>query len=178
MFAEIEVRDGICIDTFKRSDLSNLVKSINHPEIAANTLMIPHPYNIEDGKAWLSHVHSEYKQDIYHNLCVRKSGKLIGGIGLTPGRNSADSSIKEVGYWLGASYWRAGIMTEVLSVFTTYAFDRLNVDKLEAHIFDYNQASARVLAKCGYNKVEKLPGYYKKQGVAIDGILYSKYKLT
>ena len=42
---KIQVNDEIYLTEIKTSDKQNLVKYINNPKIANNTLTIPHPYN-------------------------------------------------------------------------------------------------------------------------------------
>jgi RimJ/RimL family protein N-acetyltransferase len=51
-----------------------------------------------------------------------------------------------VGYWLGKEYWGRGIATEALSQFLQYVRER----PLYAHVAKRNEASIRVLEKCGF----------------------------
>lgn len=57
----------------------------------------------------------------------------------------------EVGYWVGVDHWGAGLVTEALAAFTRWSFENIpELLRLEAGVFADNDASARVLEKCGY----------------------------
>jgi RimJ/RimL family protein N-acetyltransferase len=58
---------------------------------------------------------------------------------------------REVGYWVGKSYWGRGIATRTLSEFLQEVPDR----PLFAHVAKHNLGSLRVLAKCGFAVAEK-----------------------
>jgi RimJ/RimL family protein N-acetyltransferase len=58
---------------------------------------------------------------------------------------------REVGYWLGKSYWGRGIATHALSQF----LDLINTRPLYAHVAKHNLASKRVLEKCGFKAVSE-----------------------
>jgi RimJ/RimL family protein N-acetyltransferase len=51
-----------------------------------------------------------------------------------------------VGYWLGKEYWGRGIATAALSQFLHHVSER----PLYAHVAKRNEASIRVLEKCGF----------------------------
>jgi RimJ/RimL family protein N-acetyltransferase len=52
----------------------------------------------------------------------------------------------EVGYWLGREVWGKGVATRALSAFIELDTTR----PLEAHVAEHNNASRRVLEKCGF----------------------------
>ncbi len=53
---------------------------------------------------------------------------------------------REVGYWVGRSYWGRGIATEALSRFLREIHER----PLHAYVAKHNIGSIRVLRKCGF----------------------------
>lgn len=53
---------------------------------------------------------------------------------------------REVGYWIGRAFWGQGIATRALTAFLAYETER----PLAAHVVKTNQASLRVLQKCGF----------------------------
>jgi RimJ/RimL family protein N-acetyltransferase len=55
---------------------------------------------------------------------------------------------REVGYWIGRSYWGRGVATRALSSFLAEIRDR----PLHAHVAEHNAASMRVLEKCGFRR--------------------------
>ena len=54
-----------------------------------------------------------------------------------------------IGYWIGRPYWGQGFATEALGLVIGYA-RHLGAKGLQAETFPDNPASARVLAKCGF----------------------------
>lgn len=57
-----------------------------------------------------------------------------------------------------------------------YAFNNLNLIKLEAYVFRENIASIKVLEKNGFNFEEILRKDYNIKGVISDELIYSKWK--
>ena len=74
----------------------------------------------------------------------------------------------EIGYWLAKPYWGRGIMTAVVRAICRHAFDNLGLGKITAHVFSFNDASARVLEKCGFEQEGFLRQHYLKDGQLID----------
>lgn len=58
----------------------------------------------------------------------------------------------DIGYDLMTEYWNRGIMTEVLRVLIDFAFEILDVNRIEAAVSTENNASIRVLEKAGFLK--------------------------
>jgi RimJ/RimL family protein N-acetyltransferase len=56
------------------------------------------------------------------------------------------SGEREVGYWIGKSYWGKGVATRALSMFLDHVMER----PLYARVVKHNVASIRVLQKCGF----------------------------
>jgi RimJ/RimL family protein N-acetyltransferase len=54
---------------------------------------------------------------------------------------------REVGYWIGKSYWGKGIATQALAQFLQI----VKIRPLFAHVVSHNIASRRVLEKCGFS---------------------------
>ena len=72
---------------------------------------------------------------------VEVEGAVAGNIG-----SWEQSGHREVGYWIGRSYWGRGIATQALSVF----LGEVTIRPLHAHVAKTNVASLRVLEKCGF----------------------------
>lgn len=56
----------------------------------------------------------------------------------------------EMGYALGRAYWGQGYMHEALTGLVGYAFETLDLNRLEADIDPRNSASARTLDRLGF----------------------------
>ncbi len=53
---------------------------------------------------------------------------------------------REVGYWIGRTFWGKGVATRALSAFLHEVRDR----PIYAGVAEHNRASIRVLEKCGF----------------------------
>ena len=58
----------------------------------------------------------------------------------------------EIGYALARPFWGQGYMHEALQSLVTYAFEQLDLNRLEADIDPRNASSARSLDRLGFRK--------------------------
>ena len=83
---------------------------------------------------------------------IRNGDKeLIGAIGLKP-EAGPGAHRAEIGYWLARPWWGQGVTTEAVRALTRYAFEELGLRRLVAQVYPWNQASIRVLEKCGFRR--------------------------
>jgi len=94
---------------------------------------------------------------------LKNTGKCIGAIDL---RIEPEHDKLSFGYVLNPKYWGMGYMTEVLAAVLELCFEKLDANRVEAQHYVGNEASGKVMAKCGM----KLEGV-AKQELKIKGIL-------
>lgn len=108
--------------------------------------------NVEDADPIISHFRSRYsnKQGIRWGIAEpTNESKIIGTIGF----NSIIPEHKaQLGYDLKSTQWKRGIITEVIDCVLNYAFNNLNINRVEAEVMPGNFASERVLEKNGFLK--------------------------
>ena len=80
----------------------------------------------------------------------------------------------ELGFWLGETVWGRGVMTDAVSAFVPWAFERFNLQRIYAHVFERNPASARVLEKAGFSREARLRRAVIKEGQILDEWLYAR----
>jgi RimJ/RimL family protein N-acetyltransferase len=115
----------------------------NDRRIAENTARIPHPYKIADAESWISGANIEPGEETY---LITLDGAPIGGCGL----DQREGPAPEISYWLGARYWGKGYTTEAVRALIDHAFTDLGLPALQSSVRVTNQASRRVLEKCGF----------------------------
>jgi ribosomal-protein-alanine N-acetyltransferase len=59
---------------------------------------------------------------------------------------------------------------------TAHAFDALGLERVQAFVFDWNPASARVLENAGYKLEGRLRHYVLKDGRYGDALLYARLR--
>ena len=107
---------------------------------------------------FLSDVSDWYKRGEYYDWAVTltDSGKMIGTCGFTS--FDFEHGRAEVGYVLNPDFWGRGIATEAVGAVIEFAFDELGANRVEAHFIEGNNASLRVMEKCGMT----FEGYLKQ----------------
>jgi RimJ/RimL family protein N-acetyltransferase len=78
----------------------------------------------------------------------------------------------ELGYALGRPHWGQGLMHEALQRLLAYAFDDLDLARLEADIDPRNERSARALERLGFVKEGLLRERWIVAGVVSDSEVY------
>jgi len=102
------------------------------------------PFGIAEAEALLAQDHGALPNFL---IFARTHGapRLVGGIGLSPAANDV-----ELGYWIARPYWGLGFATEAGRAVTDIADHSLRLPSLVAGHFCDDPASARVLAKLGF----------------------------
>ena len=101
----------------------------------------------------------------------KNTNELIGGINLNNIQYGA-AYHASLGYWLGEDFQRQGYMAEALSLMKMYAFNGLNLKRLNAACLPDNERSVRLLEKAGFTEEGYAPKYLQINGVWQDHRLF------
>lgn len=111
---------------------------------------LPSPYTDSDAEWWLNMVtEAEGKSGLFRAVTV--DGQVVGSISVER-REDVYRIDGELGYMLQTDHWSKGIMTQAVAQISRLAFELLDIQRITAHVFLSNIASARVLEKNGYEK--------------------------
>jgi ribosomal-protein-alanine N-acetyltransferase len=77
-----------------------------------------------------------------------------------------------LGYWIGQPHTRRGYMTEGLSCACRFAFETLNLHRLEAACLPHNRASRALLLKSGFREEGLARRYLRINGEWQDHVLF------
>ena len=196
----IPVRHDLYLSSVHEGDKAALLEHLQSKDVYTTTLNIPHPYTETDADFWIhKRLQITKRQGIEVTFAIRDAkDKLIGVIGaddLEVSRRSVTENRQrdntrptsstilnsgleyrshraEIGYWLAQPFWGQGIMTDAVRAFVTYAFNELELQRLTAHVFQKNLASARVLEKNGFKLEGELRQHFLKDGEPLDARLY------
>lgn len=173
----IVVNEQVHLSEFLPFDQAACVEHLKEKEIYDRTLRIPFPYTEADFQEWLGIVEKTTKQQgqPVHWAIRNEHGVLIGGCGFDS-LQVGKSHRGEVGYWLAKPYWGRGIMSAVVGKLCEHAFAEFGLEKITAHVFADNAASAKVLEKCGFVQEGYLRRHYLKDGKYLDARLYALVK--
>jgi ribosomal-protein-alanine N-acetyltransferase len=77
---------------------------------------------------------------------LKEGKRLVGTCGFVWLRTHST----EIGYDLAQAFWGQGIMFEALSALIDYAFDELELNRVEALVIPGNERSRKLLARLGF----------------------------
>ena len=125
-------------------DAEGLATLINDRRIAENTARVPHPYTLADAEDFIADAAGSTERNSF--LITLTDGTLVGGCGI----GAADSTMSDLGYWIGVPFWGQGYATEAARALVDHAFADMGYASLRACARVSNPASRRVLEKCGF----------------------------
>lgn len=161
------------IRSFRSGDAESLALHANNRNIWRNLNDgFPHPYLVDDARTWIAFAGQKSPEQ---NFAIGSEHEVVGGIGLKL-REDVFRRSAEIGYWLGEPYWGRGIATEALVALTDYAFERFDLVRIDAGVFEWNPASCRVLEKAGYVHEARLRQSVYKDGQTIDRLIYARLR--
>ncbi|MCU0636720.1 MAG: GNAT family N-acetyltransferase [Gemmatimonadaceae bacterium] len=159
---------------WRLDDAAALAAEANDPRIAAQTRdVFPNPYTLADAQAFLA---SAVDEEPPTRFAITVDDVVAGGIGWIPGTDVSRVTA-EVGYWLGTAWWGRGIAQDALAAVSTALLrPGTGFERLEAIVFVGNDASARVLERCGYVQEAVMRRSAIKHGVVRDQYLYARVR--
>lgn len=109
--------------------------------------------------------HSAFKAGIW------RSGVLLGCIDL----HDVDwgNGCAAIGYWLDEEHTGHGIMTRAVRLMTEYAFEALDLHRIEIRAESENASSRKIAARCGFTLEGTLRQAHRIRGTHHDLVLYA-----
>ncbi|HEX9332702.1 MAG TPA: GNAT family N-acetyltransferase [Anaerolineales bacterium] len=147
------------------ADLPAVYNIFSHPEVMRYWSYPPWT-DMSQAQEWLEKVQEGYRtrNDIQLGIERRADHVLVGTCTLF--QFHAASRRAEIGYALGRPYWGSGYMHNALQALLGYAFQTLDLNRLEADIDPRNIASAKTLERLGFQK----EGYLRERWIVNDEI--------
>lgn len=103
-------------------------------------------------------------------IAMRTDDKLIGSVTLF--NLDFNHRRAEVGYALGRDYWGRGYMNEALMAVLKYAFEVLDLHRIEADVDPRNAASIKTLERLGFQREGYLRERWQVNGEIQDAFFY------
>ena len=170
--AEIPLSHAL-LRPWRPGDAKSLAHHADDREVWRNMRdRFPHPYTLKDAREWLAFVATVPPGT---NFAVEIDGAAVGGISFEPLADVFRVGA-EVGYWLGRAHWGRGIMSEAVRAVSAHAFRHFDFVRLQASVFSWNPASARVLEKAGYTLEATNRRAMIKEGTVGDRWLYVRLR--
>jgi RimJ/RimL family protein N-acetyltransferase len=132
----------------------------------------PSPYDRAAAEGWITLCE---KGAMPHTFAIEVEGRAIGGIGLHP-FDDVHRKSAELGYWLGVDFWGRGYATEAVQTIVPHGFNQLGIERIQAGVYAWNESSARVLVKSGFDYEGRMRRHAFKDEQFVDVLLYARLR--
>lgn len=144
--------ERLILRNWELEDIEDLVEGLNDIEITKWHAFYNYPFTYEDGIKEIESIIKKYDNGNYYNwaIVLKVENKVIGRVGLY---DIYDDVAHAGGVWINRNYWGKGYATEAMIARTKFAFETLNLRKIENGFYEGNEASKKLQEKIGY-KIE------------------------
>lgn len=130
----------LTIGTLQETDREDYYHNISHDKKVLETFICRYAETPEDFDF------SPYlNNETLFAIRLKETGRLIGIILYFDEKDGAC----EIGYGIGSGWWNRGYATEAVRAFLSYLFCEKGFSTIYASFFTGNEASRRVMEKCG-----------------------------
>lgn len=142
--------ERLILRPFKEVDAIDMYNNWATDEQVTRYVTWPTHKSLDDSKNIINLWIEENKSiENYHwAIEVKEDHSVIGTIGLLDVDNRNENS--EIGYCISRDYWNRGITTEAASAVINYALKEVGFARITARHHVGNNASGRVMEKCGF----------------------------
>ncbi len=132
--------ERLILDRIRETDKEDYFNNISHDKKVLETFVCRYAESLEtfDFSTYLG------RDDLFA-IRLKETGKLIG---IILSFDETDDAC-EIGYGIGPAHWNKGYVTEAVKRFLAYLFDEKGMHTVTASYFTGNDASRRVMEKCG-----------------------------
>jgi RimJ/RimL family protein N-acetyltransferase len=158
---------------YRREDLDPMRAFVNDPETTKNlTDIFLRPHTRENTESFLESVLTNESSDkILFVVADRETEAYLGQIDLRVGEPS--SRVAELGLVIADPEQRGrGVGKEAVSLLLDYAFNRMNLHKVELSVYSFNVAGYRCYEKCGFREEGRM-----RENVFRDGSYYDTIRM-
>ena len=141
------VTPRLLLRKLKVKDAKDMYEYSSSEDLTRFLLWNAHP-DLNYTKKYLKFVVSKYKSGDYLDwgIVLKENNKLIGTCGFTC--IDLANSKGEIGYVLNPRYHNNGYATEAVRAVLKYAFDILELNRIEARVMEGNSPSVKLLENC------------------------------
>ena len=138
--------ERLILRAWKDEDAKDLQEGLNNLEVSKWLAFVPYPYTLEDAKAFIDFTKNSNNYEFA--IVLKEENKVIGGTALA---NIKDKSAGG-GIWINQKYCGKGYGREAFGRRVEFAFNDLNLERLENGYFKGNEKSFKMQESLGYTK--------------------------
>lgn len=160
---------------WNEKDVEDLIEGLNNIEVSKWVAYVPYPYTSVDAEKWINYCMENAKKGEKRNsydfaIELKSEKKVIGGVSLD--KINKLQGTAGGGIWINANYHGNGYGTEAFGKRIDFAFNNLELRRLDNGFFEGNQASFKMQERFGY----KIEGMRRKAFVCMaNGEIMDEY---
>ena len=156
--------ERLILDRIRETDKEDYFNNISHDRKVLETFVCRYAESLEtfDFSTYLG------RDDLFA-IRLKETGRLIG---IILSFDETDDAC-EIGYGIGPAHWNKGYVTEAVKRFLAYLFDEKGLKTVTASYFTGNDASRRVMEKCGMTYLRFSPQEFEYLGEMRDLTYYA-----
>lgn len=176
-----EIRTSrLCLRRFQEDDLENVFRGLSNEEVVkyygVNYSSLD---STREQMQWFADL-EESGTGIWWAISSEDKISFFGAVGFN--NLSREHRKAELGFWLLPDFWGKGFIQEVVPKVLRYAFENLNLHRIEAYVESENVASAKALQKLQFECEGRMKDCEVKNGkfisVDIFALLNKNYSTT
>jgi len=167
-----ELSDGrLRLRTLRPDDKPAVVRGLNDPECGRFLWAPPYPYGESDFDDFLELQKTAWpeRRDAFWTIADAETGEVLGAISIDLNERRQAG---EIGYWCGPWARGRGVMAAAVRLVRDWAFDDLELERIEITAHRDNIASQRVALAAGFSREGLMRGYLTARGRRTDDVLF------
>lgn len=144
------IDNEIILRPYTESDAEQIFAAVkaNYEHLRPFLEWVVPEYSLEGVREFIQQSQKDSAEKIRQGFGIFYQEKLIGSIGF----NKFDWNCKstEIGYWIAKDFSGKGIITKACKILINYAFDELQMNRIEIRCADANTRSRAIPEKLGF----------------------------
>jgi ribosomal-protein-serine acetyltransferase len=147
---EFRIDENIRLRSFQAGDAAELFAAVekNYGHLRPFLHWVDPGYSLESARQFIAHAEKEAAGNESRSFGIFFRGKLVGSIGFVnfnwPNRRA------EIGYWIDKDFEGRGIIVRSCRALIEYAFDELDMNRIEIRCATENARSRAVSERLGF----------------------------
>ena len=141
---------------FGGADIPRVADILGNYEVSQWLSTVPHPFTEKDVRVFNENGTSRWP-DL---MAIEFDERMIGAIGIAP----------QLGYYLDPECHGLGLMSEAAQAVCRNFFENSTKDEIRSNYFSGNNASRRVLVKCGFREISRSYAFSKARGAEVASV--------
>jgi RimJ/RimL family protein N-acetyltransferase len=151
----------------EEDDLTGLSELFNDPEVLHFLQQVVFPEPLAGTLAWWKQTRASPSQEAF--AVETLAGELIGACDLVGISGRTRTAV--LGIWIGKPYWDRGYGTDTVRTLCGFAFQEMNLQRIQLQVHKTNPRGVRAYEKVGFKEEGRLRRAHFVEGRYVDVIL-------